>query len=156
MGNWISKAQSNAEGSGSDNKPLKITTNWLGHGNISSLNRKLLICDVVASAETRQEKEDSILDMEVDVFNHSQLEVSNLNGDPLSCNDIGSIQTTHGKPDAEIDVSQSVLEKTYRVQNDDYKINDIVWAKIGKYPFWPSIVCVHPISNTYIKTSSKF
>lgn len=32
-----------------------------------------------------------------------------------------------------------------------YQIGDLVWAKIGKFPLWPSIVCMDPDSNTYIK-----
>lgn len=41
--------------------------------------------------------------------------------------------------------------------DEDYQVGDIVWAKIGKYPFWPSIVCCDPDSKTYMKGSpSKF
>lgn len=39
-------------------------------------------------------------------------------------------------------------------QNNEYNVGDIVWVKMGKYPFWPSIVCYDPYSNTYIKRSS--
>jgi len=35
----------------------------------------------------------------------------------------------------------------------NFEIGDIVWAKIGKYPFWPSIVCIDPDTNTYLKGS---
>lgn len=35
----------------------------------------------------------------------------------------------------------------------DFEIGDIVWAKIGRYPFWPSIVCIDPETNVYIKGS---
>ncbi|XP_025191298.1 histone-lysine N-methyltransferase NSD3-like isoform X2 [Melanaphis sacchari] len=33
----------------------------------------------------------------------------------------------------------------------DFEVGDIVWAKIGKYPFWPSIVCIDPETNIHIK-----
>lgn len=35
--------------------------------------------------------------------------------------------------------------------SNTYQIGDLVWAKIGKFPLWPSIVCMDPDSNTYIK-----
>lgn len=38
-------------------------------------------------------------------------------------------------------------------KNKNFEIGDIVWAKIGKYPFWPSIVCIDPDTNTYLKGS---
>lgn len=41
------------------------------------------------------------------------------------------------------------IEKT-----EDYEIDDIVWAKIGKYPLWPSIVGVDPNEKIHTKRSS--
>lgn len=38
-------------------------------------------------------------------------------------------------------------------QNYDYQVGDIVWAKLGNYPLWPSIVCCDPDSNMYMKGS---
>lgn len=38
-------------------------------------------------------------------------------------------------------------------KKNDFEIGDIVWAKIGRYPFWPSIVCMDPETNVYIKGS---
>jgi len=38
-------------------------------------------------------------------------------------------------------------------KKNDFEIGDIVWAKIGRYPFWPSIVCIDPETNVYIKGS---
>ncbi|KAE9529094.1 hypothetical protein AGLY_012048 [Aphis glycines] len=38
-------------------------------------------------------------------------------------------------------------------KKNNFEIGDIVWAKIGKYPFWPSIVCIDPDTNTYLKGS---
>jgi len=35
----------------------------------------------------------------------------------------------------------------------DFEIGDIVWAKLGSYPFWPSMVCNDPETNVYIKGS---
>lgn len=34
----------------------------------------------------------------------------------------------------------------------DHEIGDIVWAKLGKFPFWPSIVCLDPKSKIFIKS----
>lgn len=34
----------------------------------------------------------------------------------------------------------------------DHEIGDIVWAKLGKFPFWPSIVCLDPESKIFIKS----
>lgn len=36
---------------------------------------------------------------------------------------------------------------------EEIKLGDIVWAKIGKFPFWPSIVCIDPLSMTYVKSA---
>lgn len=41
----------------------------------------------------------------------------------------------------------------YCVENQGYIIGDIVWVKIGKFPYWPSIVCIDPESNTFTKGS---
>lgn len=37
---------------------------------------------------------------------------------------------------------------------EEIKLGDIVWAKIGKFPFWPSIVCIDPLSMTYVKPAT--
>lgn len=58
---------------------------------------------------------------------------------------------------AAVDVLNSLLEKTpINDQNKGYKIGDIIWARIGKYPFWPSVVCNDPESRTFIKEYSKY
>ncbi|XP_025418261.1 histone-lysine N-methyltransferase NSD3-like [Sipha flava] len=41
------------------------------------------------------------------------------------------------------------------IENNGYTIGDIVWVKLGRYPFWPSIVCIDPESNTFFKWSLK-
>lgn len=38
-------------------------------------------------------------------------------------------------------------------EKKDFEIGDIVWAKIGRHPFWPSMVCIDPETNVYIKGS---
>jgi len=38
-------------------------------------------------------------------------------------------------------------------KNEEYKIGDIIFAKLGKNPFWPSIVCLDPQLKIYIKPS---
>lgn len=38
----------------------------------------------------------------------------------------------------------------------DFCIGDIVWAKIGKLPFWPSIVCADPKLHKHVREDSKF
>uniref|UniRef100_A0A2S2NQX5 Histone-lysine N-methyltransferase NSD3 n=1 Tax=Schizaphis graminum TaxID=13262 RepID=A0A2S2NQX5_SCHGA len=44
---------------------------------------------------------------------------------------------------------------TSNENKNDFEIGDIVWAKIGRYPFWPSMVCVDPDTNIHIKGSLK-
>jgi len=54
--------------------------------------------------------------------------------------------------DMDVDVFDSLLDKpasTSSKQIKNYKVGDIVWAKIGKYPYWPSIVCVDPTLNIH-------
>ncbi|XP_022183535.1 probable histone-lysine N-methyltransferase Mes-4 isoform X2 [Myzus persicae] len=58
-----------------------------------------------------------------------------------------------------VDVFDSLLDKpasTSTKQIEDYKIGDIVWAKIGKYPYWPSIICVDPTLNIHYKEKKRF
>lgn len=60
------------------------------------------------------------------------------------------------RKDSKLMSNNNVLSPRYspmREPSYDYKIGDIVWAKIGKYPFWPSIVCVDPKYNIYMKGS---
>jgi len=38
-------------------------------------------------------------------------------------------------------------------KKNDFEIGDIVWAKLGRHPFWPSMVCIDPETNEYIKGS---
>lgn len=37
----------------------------------------------------------------------------------------------------------------------EYQVGDLVWARMGTYPFWPSIVTREPISNLFIKKKCK-
>lgn len=34
---------------------------------------------------------------------------------------------------------------------EELKVGDIVWAKLGKYPYWPSIISKDPTSKTHVK-----
>ncbi|XP_054156482.1 DNA mismatch repair protein Msh6-like [Oppia nitens] len=36
-----------------------------------------------------------------------------------------------------------------------FKLYDLVWAKLEGYPWWPSIVCLHPSANTYVRRKCK-
>lgn len=61
--------------------------------------------------------------------------------------------------DTTVDVVHSVLEKSSNSDEnhyEDYKMGDIVWAKIGKYPYWPSVVCNEPTSDVYLRKLSKY
>lgn len=52
----------------------------------------------------------------------------------------------------DVEVLNSILAKhtsTSTKQIEDYRIGDILWTKIGKYPYWPSIVCTEPALNIY-------
>lgn len=48
-----------------------------------------------------------------------------------------------------VEVSNSSIQKS----NNGFKIGDIVWSKIGRYPFWPSIICNDPEINVYTRRS---
>nr|BAH72751.1 ACYPI007968 [Acyrthosiphon pisum] len=51
---------------------------------------------------------------------------------------------------------EGVEHKSSTLNNEkkkDFEIGDIVWAKIGRHPFWPSMVCIDPETNVYIKGS---
>jgi len=37
---------------------------------------------------------------------------------------------------------------------EEFEVGDIVWAKVGKFPYWPSIICNDPLTNVHVK--SKF
>lgn len=92
--------------------------------------------------------------------NHTLHEISNLNSNLLSNNKTESILTPNLKQDlvkkSKVNVSQSLFEESTIIgETENYDIGDIVWAKIGKYPFWPSVVCFDPKSNIYFKGSSK-
>lgn len=63
-------------------------------------------------------------------------------------------------PPTNDDETQRSLENTGASSNDqnneEYHVGDIVWAKIGKSPYWPSIVCNDPVSKMYMNgTPSK-
>lgn len=83
--------------------------------------------------------------------NHTLHEISNLNSNLLSNNKTENKLTPNLKRDL---VNKSKVEESSKIK-ENYDIGDIVWAKIGKYPFWPSVVCFDPKSNIYSKGSSK-
>ncbi|XP_050534604.1 histone-lysine N-methyltransferase NSD3 isoform X3 [Daktulosphaira vitifoliae] len=72
-------------------------------------------------------------------------------------------QTLHEKspmlsPEKEIvhDDDLSLIDSNSEKKLDNnFNIGDVVWAKIGKYPFWPSVVCYDPNQKIYYKESKK-
>ncbi|KAL3892164.1 hypothetical protein ACJMK2_004398 [Sinanodonta woodiana] len=36
-------------------------------------------------------------------------------------------------------------------EETEFQLNDLVWAKLEGYPWWPSLVCNHPTENTHYK-----
>lgn len=44
----------------------------------------------------------------------------------------------------------------YKQLYEDFKISDVVWAKVSKFPYWPSIICIDPESKTFIKSTVQF
>lgn len=85
------------------------------------------------------------------------IDISHLNNNSLSSENAVNTPTTPSLQDSldntGVDDINSFLNKptstTSTKQIEDYKIGDIVWAKIGKYPYWPSIVCVDPTLNVH-------
>lgn len=47
--------------------------------------------------------------------------------------------------------SSRQISSKYKQSFEDYKVGDIVWAKMSKYPYWPSVICLDPESKIYIK-----
>lgn len=43
------------------------------------------------------------------------------------------------------------------IAKDEYKVGDLLLAKIGKSPRWPSIICDDPVTKIHIRNiSSEF
>ncbi|XP_025406749.1 uncharacterized protein LOC112680773 isoform X2 [Sipha flava] len=129
---------------------------------VSNLDNNLLSHNDTENTLTPLQSQDLPYDTEINPVietnlnsdeNDESTKVSNLDSNLLSHNDTENKLTPFHNHDslndAEVD---SIIDKSIiNNQNLDYKIGDIVWARIGKYPFWPSVVCVDPTSNTYIK-----
>lgn len=75
--------------------------------------------------------------------NHVLTDTSNLDDKSKS-----SVIQKESIKNAEHESPTSTNEK-----KNDFEIGDIVWAKIGRYPFWPSMVCVDPDTKIHIKGS---
>ncbi|XP_026817653.1 histone-lysine N-methyltransferase NSD3-like [Rhopalosiphum maidis] len=78
--------------------------------------------------------------------NHVLTDTSNLDDKSKSLSKESSVIQTESIENAKHETSTN--ENKY-----DFEIGDIVWAKIGRYPFWPSMVCVDPDTNIHIKGS---
>ncbi|XP_050438298.1 histone-lysine N-methyltransferase NSD2-like isoform X2 [Adelges cooleyi] len=50
---------------------------------------------------------------------------------------------------------EPLSNSNFQINSVDYKVGDVVWAKIGRYPYWPSVICLEPNSNKYYKQYSK-
>lgn len=35
-------------------------------------------------------------------------------------------------------------------KDEEFNVGDIVWTKIGRFPFWPSLICIDPDGKIYI------
>lgn len=128
---------------------------------LSNLDSNLLSSNYSENLLTPFHSQDSPYDTEVNPTNERNLnsdenvestEVSNLDSNLLSHNDaeiaLTPLLNQNSLNDTEVN---SIIDKSLTTnQNLDYKVGDIVWARIGKYPFWPSVVCIDPTSNTYI------
>lgn len=51
--------------------------------------------------------------------------------------------------------SETVECPDSKESSEQFIINQIVWAKLANYPYWPSIVCVDPTTNVYVKGTCK-
>jgi len=68
-------------------------------------------------------------------------------------NDVTNLLTYQHKPELnDTEVDNSLLENSITSgECKNFKVGDIIWAKIGKYPFWPSVICIDPQSKIFIK-----
>ncbi|VVC28087.1 Hypothetical protein CINCED_3A006750 [Cinara cedri] len=90
-------------------------------------------------------------------------EISSSNGILSNCNNtelltpyISTLNFKQEPLESEVDILHPIVDKCPSPsikQHRAYTIGDIVWAKIGKYPYWPSIVCSDPKSKNYLKGS---
>jgi len=68
-------------------------------------------------------------------------------------NDVANSLTPQHEPELnDTEVDNSLLENSKTSgEYENFKVGDIIWAKIGKYPFWPSVICIDPQSKIFIK-----
>lgn len=134
----ILKSDSNISVGSSFNQPNKDTLKQI---KVTSKTKALLKLDSngsVASSNNLQQNKDS----EANVPSSS----NQSNDNHVNQNENSSITKPH-------EIVSSLSNKL----NKDFHVGDIVWAKIGKYPFWPSIVSIDPETNAYVKgLDSKF
>ncbi|KAE9523457.1 hypothetical protein AGLY_016009 [Aphis glycines] len=50
--------------------------------------------------------------------------------------------------------SPTVLNNSNNGKRNGFSIGDMVWAKTGKYPLWPGIVIVDPVTNKFTKNNN--
>lgn len=83
------------------------------------------------------------------IDNLALIEVSNLSNTDVS--NVLTLQHEQESLSTEVDDSSVKINSICEWNIEDYKIGDIIWAKLGKYPYWPSVVCADPDSKIYIK-----
>ncbi|XP_026815267.1 histone-lysine N-methyltransferase NSD3-like isoform X2 [Rhopalosiphum maidis] len=82
-------------------------------------------------------------------------DISHLNSSYETVNTPNTPSLQESLNNTEVDfVIKSSSSTTKQIEN--YNIGDIVWAKIGKYPYWPSIVCNDPTLNIHYKEKKRF
>jgi len=94
------------------------------------------------------------LEMETDDNLSSHDNIVSTETSILNSNNVENVPTPEHKQElndaTEVDNSSLEMNKTSE-DNDDFKVGDIVWAKIGKYPYWPSVICIDPESKLFVK-----
>jgi len=106
---------------------------------------------------------DSVVDNKSKYTENDQLPCSSSSLTPIN-NVLTDTSNSHDKSKLLLKDESSALKVEYMEgvehesstpsnEKKDFEIGDIVWAKLGRHPFWPSMVCIDPETNVYIKGS---
>lgn len=83
------------------------------------------------------------------INNLVSIEISHLSNTDVS--NAPTLQHEQESFSTEVNDSSVKMNSSFPHNYEDYKIGDVIWAKLGKYPYWPSVICADPISKIYIK-----
>lgn len=149
----ISKSDSNNDVGSSFNQPDKDTLKQIKVTSKAKAHSKLDSNGSVASSSNLQPNKDSVKHYEVTSGTFES--VSKLNSEANVPSSSSQLNEDHVNQNETNSITQShkIVSTLSNELNEDFQVGDIVWTKIGKYPFWPSIVSINPETNTYVEGS---